>query len=424
MKYGFRHDIPLAVNFKIGNIITITPSMNYSGILNSGHTVLDSVVYTDELGVRQHIHHEKELIYAQAINPSIGVSFAPKFYGMYASTKEGYVEAVRHVLSPSAGFSYTPDMSKINQNYYDSVHYINNEGERIYTGLFNPFTNQVNSSPPSSSGRSGSVSLSLNNNLEMKVRPKNDTSDEPKKVVILDNLRFSTTYSPFAESFKWSDVLMTTGTKLFNRKLGIQFNGTFSPYAYRGTDSITHKRIEIFYYKTQKGFNFLRPTRFSISSSYTIKSKAGEKGSDEGDEETTDLIPDEQEFIGSDLDFNPSGYSGQYVDFDIPWSLSVRYSWSWNRSTDRTTRSNSFTVNGDFSLTPKWKISALTGYDFESKKITSTRINVHRDLHCWQMTFSVIPFGQRASYSFTIQAKSSLLRDLKYEKKPNYYDNY
>ena len=217
---------------------------------------------------------------------------------------------------------------------------------------------------------------------------------------------------------------MTTGTKLFKRKLSIQLNGTFSPYAYLGNDTITNKRIEVFYYKTQNGINFLRPIRFSISSSFTIKSGAGKKGSEGGTEEKADVSTGEEEFIGNDLDFNPSGYSGQYVDFEIPWSLSFRHSWSWNRSTNRTTRTNSFTVNGDFSLTPKWKIGAVTGYDFEAKKITSTRLNIHRDLHCWQMSFSVIPFGQRASYSFTIQAKSSLLRDLKYEKKPNYYDNY
>ncbi len=425
MKYGFRHDIPLSVNFKIGNLITVTPSLNYSGILNSGYSVMDSTVYIDGVGVVQYTHHVKELTYAHAINPSIGVSFAPKLYGMYASTKEdGYIKAVRHVLSPSAGFSFTPDMNKFNRNYYDSVHYINSEGERIYYGLFNPFKNEVNSSPPSSSGRSGSVSLSLNNNLEMKVRPKNDTADEAKKVVILENLRFSTSYSPFAESFKWADVSMTTGTKLFKRKLSIQLNGSFSPYADLGNDTITNKRIEKFYYKTQNGINFLRPTRFSVSSSFTLKSHAGKKGSDEANQQNTDVSTNEEEFVGSELDFNPSGYSGQYVDFDIPWSLSFRHSWSWNRASSRTTRTNSVSVNGDFSLTPKWKIGVVTGYDFEAKRITSTKLNIHRDLHCWQMSFSVIPFGQRASYSFTIQAKSSLLRDLKYEKKPNYYDNY
>lgn len=425
MKYGFRHDIPLAVNFKIGNIITISPSLNYSGILNSGYSVVDSTILTEDAGVVQYTHHEKELVYAHAVNPSISVSFAPKLYGMYGSTKEGsYIEAVRHVISPSARFSFTPDMSKINRVYQDSTFYTDTAGVRQYYNLFNPFKNEVNSSPPSVSGKSGTLTLSLNNNLEMKVRPKNDTSNEAKKIVILENLGINTSYNPFAESFKWRDVTMTSGTKLFKKKLGIQFNATFSPYADLGNDSITNKRIEKFYYKTQNGINFLRPTRFSISSSFTIKSQAGKKGSDKENAESTDVSPDEQEFMGNDLDFNPSGYSGQYVEFDIPWSLSVRHSWSWNRTNRRTTRTNSATVNGDFSLTPKWKIGGTVTYDFEAKKASAPRINIHRDLHCWQMSFMVIPFGTRASYSFTIQAKSTLLRDLKYEKKPNYYDNF
>ncbi|MGD2035197.1 MAG: putative LPS assembly protein LptD, partial [Bacteroidales bacterium] len=424
MKYGFRHNIPLSVNFKIGKLITITPSMTYTGFINSGRTVMDSVVLDNENSrIREYSHHVKEPVYAQAINPSIGISIAPKFYGMFLSTKENsYVEAVRHVISPSAGFSFVPDMKKINRNYYDSLYYINEQGDREYHRLFNPFQGEVNSSPPSSSGRSGSLSLALNNNLEMKLRPKSDTSDEARKVVLIDNLRFSTGYSPWAESFKWQDVSMSANTRLFNQKLNIQLTGNFSPYAYM-LDSLG-RREEVFYYKTQNGINFLRPTRFSLSTGFSLKSKAGEqdgKGEEGQDEAGTGYAGDFEEY---EMDFTPSGYSGQYVDFSIPWSFTVNYSWSWSRPAKVTSRSNSVNLRGDFSLTPKWKISAMTGYDIEAKKITSTKLNIHRDLHCWQMTFSVIPFGRHASYSFTIQAKASLLRDLKYEKKPNYYDNF
>ncbi len=422
MKYGFQHDVPLAINFKIGKLITITPSMGYKGIVYSGHTVMDSVIYNEETGgVEEFSHHEKETSYAQAINPSIGMNIAPKLYGMFISKKDNsYLEAVRHVISPSAGFSYTPDMKKINKNYYDSLFYINEEGIETYHKLFNPFANEVISQPPSSNGRSGSLRLSLNNNLEMKVRPKNDTADESQKVVILENLNFSTGYSPWAESYKWQDVSMNTGTKLFKKKVSIQVNGSFSPYA---LDS-AGRRMDVYYHKTRGGINFLRLTRVTISSGFSLKSKAGDNDDKSESDQTETENNFEDDFSRDNMDFTPSSYTGNYVDFKIPWSMKVNYSWSWSRPGRTTSRSHTAQVSGDFSLTPKWKIGGNIRYDIEAKKITGTNLSIYRDLHCWQMTFTVVPFGYKASYSFTIQAKSSLLQDLKYEKKPNWYDNF
>lgn len=422
MRNAFQHNIPLSVNFKIGKLVTITPSMRYTGVLYSARTVVDSVVLNQETDVvEEYSRRVKEGSYAQAINPSIGVSFAPKLYGMFVSKKDdGYMEAVRHVISPSASFSFTPDMKKVNKNYYDSLFYTNSEGIKTYRRIYNPFEDEIYG-PPSSNGKSGSLRLSLNNNLEMKVRPKNDTTGEAKKVVILENLNFSTSYSPWAEQFKWQDVSMVTGTKFFNKKMDLRVNGRFSPYA---IDSIG-KKIDVYYNRVMGGINFLRFTNITVTSGFTLKSKAGDKGSDsKEDQDQTGETGLGQNFAGDEMDFTPTGYTGNYVDFDIPWSLNVSYSWSWNRPGIKTTRTHTVNMSGDFSLTPRWKIGVRSGYDIEAKKITFTNLSIYRDLHCWQMSFSVIPFGSRASYSFTIQAKSSLLRDLKYEKKPNWYDNF
>jgi hypothetical protein len=112
------------------------------------------------------------------------------------------------------------------------------------------------------------------------------------------------------------------------------------------------------------------------------------------------------------------------VNFDIPWSLNVDYGWRFTKQNLETVYTHTIRVNGDISITPKWKIGGSSGYDFVSKKVTLTNISIHRDLHCWEMRFNVVPFGQRRSYSFTINAKSSILRDVKYNKAKSWYDNF
>jgi len=430
MDNGFQHSVPLAINFKIGKLITITPSMSYTGVFFTKHIKIDNLVEYDSITGEyiEDITEIKGLKYEHAINPSLGISFTPKFYGMLISTKEdSYIEAIRHVLSPSAGFSFTPDMNKINNvHYYDSLYYINEENEQEFYDTYNWYEQELYS-PPSSNGRSGSLRLALNNNLEMKVRPRNDTTGESKKIVLLDNLNFSTAYNPFKDSLRWSDVSMVTGTKLFNNKLNITVNGRFSPYA---LDSISGNKvgeINTFYISRNK-WKILRFTSLTVNTSFTLRSKQG-SDSDAGEtqEETTpeeDIAYDEY-YMEDDLYINPINETGVYVDFDIPWSVSVNHSYTISKTTlGKPNVSHTARLSGDISLTQKWKIGGQMNYDLELKKMSYTTLSIFRDLHCWEMRFSVIPFGRATSYSFTIQAKGSLLRDLKYEKKTHWYDNY
>ena len=117
-------------------------------------------------------------------------------------------------------------------------------------------------------------------------------------------------------------------------------------------------------------------------------------------------------------------FGGEYVDFNIPWSLNINYNWSYSKQGLKPSFNHTVRINGDLSLTPKWKIGMNSGFDFVSRKITTTNISIYRDLHCWDMRFSVIPFGDRRSYTFTISAKSSILRDVKYSKSRSWYDNF
>lgn len=428
LKNGFQHSVPLAVNFKIGKLITITPSVNYNGVLFTRHIEIDRIVEYDSVSgdYIENVTEYEGLKYEDAINPTIGVSFTPKLYGMFVSTSEdSYVEAFRHVLSPSASFSFTPDMNEFNNvKYYDTLYYYTNE-ERSDSDVYRVYNWYENEkdlfNPPSSNGKSGSIRLSLNNNLEMKVRPKNDTTGESKKVVLLDRLNFATSYRPFEETFRWSDVTMSTGTQLFNNKLSVNANANFNPY---DVDSVGRK-INEYYIKHNKG----KPLRFvslSVNTSFSLRSG---QGNNEENEEAENEYQDENmynnDYLEDDLNYVPGQSMGTYVNYKIPWSLNVQHSFSITKTyTGDPNISHTVNFSGDISLTPKWKIGGQVNYDIEMRQVSFTSIRIHRDLHCWEMHFSVVPFGTRASYSFTIQAKGSLLRDLKYEKKPNWYDKF
>jgi len=270
---------------------------------------------------------------------------------------------------------------------------------------------------PSANGRSGSLSLGLNNNLEMKVRPKNDTTGELKKVSILDNFNFSTAYNPFAKSFQWSPLNMRGTTRLFNKKVDVNFGATFNPYA---LDSTGKKVDRFLIHETGKLF---RTTRANIDVGFKLQSPAGDKG--KSSESTSS--PDEfTETSNPTLDMldESTAYMSDYVDFDIPWTLNVDYSWSFNKEGLVASYQHTIRVSGDVSITPKWKIGGNTGYDFVSKAFSTTNLSIHRDLHCWEMRFTVVPFGERRSYSFSINAKSSILRDVKYNKNKSWWDNF
>jgi hypothetical protein len=420
MENGFKHEIPVAVNFKIGKMITLGPSFTYTGMAYSRH-INKTVEYVNDT-IHEYFDTIPSLAYIHAINPSAGISFTPKIYGMFVSKRDdSYIKAVRHVMSPSASFSFTPDMREVNPNYYDVFHFTNDTGALIYNEVYSEY-NKEPYGVPSSYGKSGSLRLALNNNLEMKVMPKNDTTGKPKKVVLLDNLNFASGYNPFRETFKWDPVSFSTGTRIFKNKLDIRVNGSLDPYA---IDSVG-RRIDK-YYNHKSGLLF-RLTNISVSSGFTLQSEQGKKGkSDTADDETEQPKEENDARIdeSNEMDFVPGTTSGGYVDFDIPWSLRVSYSWSYSKSGLEKSVSHTVNFSGDLNITKNWKIGFSSGYDIKEKDMIFTSLNFYRDLHCWEMSFGVVPFGERRSYSFNIHAKSSLLQDLKYDLKPNtWYDKF
>jgi hypothetical protein len=422
MQNGFSHSIPITLSgIKLLKFINISPSVSYNGVVFPSYIKktarVDTSLYRNEIV----IDTIRKVTYAHAFSTSLSISASPKIYGMFVSTRpNSYIAAVRHVMTPRASFSFAPDMSGVVPDYYRKVAYPASITEPVKYSEYSVYEGQIYSTP-TVSGRSGSLSLGLNNNLEMKVRTKSDTTGEGKKVVILDNLNFSTGYNPFREVNKWSAINMTGATKLFNNNLDIQFRSTFDPYALDSTGKKWY-RSDKFLIK-EKGKLF-RMTSASVDVGFRLQSAAGDKKEGSTAETGEDLYAADADGTNDMFDEASGAYVSDYVDYNIPWSINVDYSWSYQKEKDKASFTHSIRLSGDISLTPKWKIGMNTGYDFITKEFTVTNISIHRDLHCWDMQFGIVPFGHYKSYSFTINAKSAILRDLKWDKRKSWYDNF
>ena len=415
---GYAHNIPASLALNFLNYFTLSPSVRYSGVVFTKSIQpqwIEEFQYPDgRTADTLIVDTVPGFHYAHAVVPSVGLTFTPRIYGMYTFREKSRIEAIRHVMSPSASFSMVPDMSGIVPNYYQEVQVDSTGRTRTF-----PLYDESVFSVPVPSGRSGSVSLSLKNNVEMKLKPKSDTIEESTKVKLLDNLNFSTSYNIFKDSMKWSLVRMSGNTSLFKRKVSLRFGGTFNPYAWVTDENGRKHDIDRALITT--GNRLFRVTGLDFSVGMNFSSKQGSDRQQEG--EDAELANDATARL-----VNPTGYDqinySSYVDFSIPWTLGIDYNFRYTKPYDESKIIQSIRVRGDFSLTPKWKIGYNSGFDFTKMEVTTTNLSIHRDLHCWEMSVSMVPFGTYRSYSFTINIKSAILRDLQYEKGDTWYDNF
>ena len=402
---GFKHSIPLSTSINIVKDLAIAPSFSYNGVaylssIRRKDWVADSLLpdggYYPDADTIYGLH------YAHNYNASVSLSYNPTIYGMYQfKNPNSKVFAIRHVVRPSASVSYTPKIGVPRSKYWKT--YVDRNGNNQEYSIF---SDKVYGTP-SGSQESGGLNLSLDNNLEMKVRNYKDTTgkEEFKKIALLESFRLSSSYDFFADSMRWSTIQLSARTKVLNNRVNINLTGTLDPYAV----NVNGQR----YNKYAGGVG--RLTRVSASSGIQFSADKGKKK-----EEKNDKL---------------NGHYDEYIDFEVPWSISLDYTFNLSRNYGSnsaagatkakvtSTISQMVRVNGDFSLTPKWKFGVSSGYDFQNKEVTATSFNITRDLHCWEMTFSCIPFGAHQSYNFQINVRSSLLQDLKLTKKDSWYDN-
>ena len=386
---GFKHNIPISLQFKIAKDVTFTPSLNYNGYLNLKTIEKIWIPDTSANGGQFITRDVPGLNYSHDYSASGSIGYTPTIYGMFMFKPGCKVVAIRHMIRPSISASYTPAIKPLG-NYKKS--YFDGEKEVEYD-IHEGLTYRPNTT---GGKQSGSISFSLDNNVEMKVRNDKDTTgdEEFKKVKLLESFRLSTSYNPFADSMNFSNISISARTKILNNKVDLNFSGTIDPYAI-DTNNVRYNK-----YHGKLG----RLTNATISSNFSFSADNGQNK-----EKKNDLV---------------GGFYDDYVDFDVPWNISISYNLTYSKPSPYKSPTISQIINfsGDLSLTPKWKLTFQSGYDIKNKEVTSTSFSVTRDLHCWEMTFNCMPFGQHQSYNFEIHVRSSLLRDLKLTKRDSWYD--
>ncbi|WP_255563514.1 putative LPS assembly protein LptD [Mucilaginibacter rivuli] len=422
LQNGFTQSIPVSLSLNILNYFQFNSSINYTErdyfqtirkrFARGSVSGLDSMVVDTVSGFRR------------AGDYSISTGLSTKVYNTMFF--KGTLQAIRHVMTPSISFQYRPDFSDPGYGYYKTIVSSATIPYPYTSQKYSIFEQGVYGGP--SGGKSAGLAFSLDNTIEAKLRArKSDTSQTPRKIQLLQGLSFSTFYNFIADSLKLSPISFSGRTSLFNNKLGINFGGTLNPYVNQVRDSVSNGQLiryarVIDRYTFQDG-KFPTLTNFNMSMSISLNSESLHQPNNPNNQiqpgsNLQNMNKQQAEKLAL-INSNPNAY----VDFNIPWNISVSYSFAYNNTGVSTFISNSLNFNGDLNITPKWKIQYSSGFDVKAGQFTPTSISIYRDLHCWDLSAQWIPFGFYKFYNVTLKVKASVLQDLKLSKRKDYYNN-
>jgi len=306
----------------------------------------------------------------------------------------------RHVITPNIGFDYIPEFNSYIDSVYNNVSKRNEGYSRLALGVYGA----------PSSRKYGNLSYGFNNSLEMKMKVKTDTGMVYKKFKIIDNFSVNSGYNLLADSLNMNNIRMNARTTLF-KMFNISGGASFDPY--QKTDS----GVSIHKFLINGTGKLAKMTNANLTFGFNLNQEKFKK-----------KIEEEEKKNGSSPELeNAKNNPNDYIDFEIPWNIGVKYTFRANNSTnnfyrDTTIFRQSVTLNGNISLTRNWKIGVNTSYDITAMELSYTNLSVHRQLHCWEMSINWIPFGPRQSYNFQINVKSSVLQDLKFKKDKTWFD--
>jgi len=415
-KAGFQHSIPLTTNFKVFKHFSISASTNYNEVWTF-KTINKSYDPVEEEEVTETVNG-----FDSFRTYNFSTSLGTTIYGMFNFEKEGKdtkIKAIRHVMRPSLSYNINPSFIK----YYDTYEVIDADGNTSGEVEYTRFEESIFGTPNKTF--SSAVGMSLSNNFEAKVRDKDSTATEAKKIILLNNLNFSTAYNVAGDSLNWSPLRMTGGTQFFNNQLNLNFGATLDPYALDNNNN----RIDVF--NIDNGGSLFRLTSGNLTASWAFSNKGGDKkGKNKNMEENLEGGGRDDDLFGVSEDFSRAQKNNYSEDEDeektptafykhkIPWSLRLAYAVNYSNSRRQNEiSSHSLMFSGDIQLTEKWTIGGSSGYDFKNLGFTPTQLRFGRDLQSWRMNFSWTPFGPYKSWNFFIGIKASMLQDLKYEKR-------
>ncbi|MBT8187411.1 MAG: LPS-assembly protein LptD [Croceitalea sp.] len=412
-RVGARHTLPISTNFKVAKYFSVSVGGNYEDVWSfqtftrgldpddpesNREVVLDTVNGFDRYN-------------RYGLNASIGTTL----YGTFNFGEDKKIQAIRHVMRPQVGWGLTPSF----EQFYDS--YIDNDGEEV---LYSRFEGTLNGAPSLNKGNS--LTFSLANTIEAKVRDKDSTATEAKKISILNNLNFSSSYNFEADSLKLAPISMNGGTNILNNKMSINFTGTFDPYAIDNNG----RRINTF--NVSNGGSLFRLTRATFNIRYSLNSETfkKEKSTDQAEESSDEYRAAsggrDDDLFGFGFD-DRQGNSRRGPDEDIenpiygtkiPWDLNIQFATGYNN----TNRQNEFNTaslmfSGNVALSPRWDVRVSSGYDFVNKGFAQTQLGFNRNLKSFDLRFNWVPFGRNERWDFFIGISSSLLSDLKWDKR-------
>ena len=435
---GVKHNIPVSATFQLFDFINITPSFNYTERWYFKKVNQEWDYATNKVA--------KDTVYGfnRVYNYNFSISANTTLYGFYQPAgflKNSRVHTVRHVFKPSVSFSYAPDFGEHQYGYYDTYVYTDENGE-ARTVEYSPYQGSLYGIP--SKGKTGSISFSVSNNVEMKWRTKNDSL---KKISIIDELGASLSYNLAAKTKPWSNLSTRLRLKL-SKSYTFSFNATWATYAYTFNDRgqvVVGDRTEWSYGR------FGRFQGMSQNLSYTFNNKTYDKIKSlftrDSDEEDDGNVKDGTEDEDSKMASKDSSLKEKntkkaknanvdedgYMPFKLPWSLTVSYGIMMAENTAaeinvKTMRyPYKFTQNMNFSgnigISDNWRINFTSGYNFEFKKLTTTTVNIYRDLHCFEMSCGIV-LSPYTSFNFSFRATSQMLADaLKWDKRSGVGNN-
>ena len=411
-KVGARHTIPISTNFKIFKHLSSSLNTTYqeTWAFSTIKKKYDPEYNEGEGGIVQDTINGFDSYRTYNFSASLGTTM----YGMFNFGRGKKIEALRHVFRPSLSYNINPSFDQFYDSYVDPT-----ANEEVVE--YSRFEQSLYGAP--GKVRSSSVSMSISNTIEAKVRDRDTTAVKPKKLIILNNLNFNTAYNIAGDSLNWNPLIFSGSIPII-KKLDFNFNGALDPYA------LDNKNVRIDEFNINNGGSLFRLTRANISINYVFSSKDFQgKEKDDFDTENfknggrpDDLFGDstpinDRSKFEDDTPNSKSDYD--WYNFSIPWDLRMAYTVTYSnsaRQNEITSQSIMFSSNIEFS--PKWKVGVSSGYDFKNKGITLTQFRFQRDLESWRLSFNWTPIGStNTSWYMFIGIKSSLLSDIKYEKR-------
>ena len=415
METGIKHNIPVLIPIKLFKTINWNTSVNLTEKWYLQSISKEFTTDTVDNYVRSMITETQNKGFYALHDVSAQTSLNTKFFFTYGFQK-GFIKAIRHVITPDLNFTYRPNLSgNTYGRYFNTIKGVYEEYSYFSSAMYGNV----------SANTQAITRFSISNNLEIKVPSRKDTITGIRKIVLIENLTISSGYDFAADSLRWAPLEISGRTK-FTQFLDVTMNVRFDPYV------INNKGIRInkTEWKVNKRLFRFNSSQIQVGLNWRLnrdffKSVKKDQGAPN--------LPTQQ---SSNLfTENSLGMPSNKPDFTNPWNLTLNYTFNYNVSenygyyiADTILHYNqdiiqTLNIVGDFNITKKWKIGFTTGYDFKNKNFSYTSFDFYRDLHCWEMRFNWIPFGYRKGWSFTINVKASVLKDLKYNFKRDFRDN-